>query len=104
MNQRPFFLASVPDFSPGPGTLSSRDDPTAGQAPESLPIFRVTTTKTDEKALQLLAKQAFGMDAEVTPVGNDRWRVVANKWTVELHTVSGGIWAADREHLWNPDL
>ena len=104
MNRRPFFLAGVLGFSPGPGTPSSRDDPPPDPSPVSLPIFRLEPPKLDEKALQLLAKQAFGIEAKVTPVGKDRLRLVAGNWIVELYTVSGGIWAADRERLWNPDL
>src|SRR5262245_52691316 len=104
MNHRPFFLAGVLGFSPSPGTLSSRDDPLPDPAPESLPICRLATPQVDEKALQLLAKQAFGIEANVTRVGNDRLRLVADNLVVELYTVSGGIWAADRKRLWNPDL
>jgi hypothetical protein len=104
MNHPPFFLAGVLGFSPGRGPLSSRDDPLSDPAPESLPIFRLATPQVDEKALQRLVKQAFGIEANVTPVGKDRLRLVAGKSMVELYTVSGGIWGVDKERLWNPDL
>src|SRR5262245_53189792 len=104
MSHLVFVLAGVFGCSLGLGALSLRDDPPPAPAPDTLPILRLAAPKVDARGLQRLAKQAFGLDAPDKRADKDRLRLKVKNWTVELYRTSGGIWAADRTQLWNPNL
>jgi hypothetical protein len=104
MNYFSLRLVAVLGWLSSVGILSIATNPLPGQPPDTLPVFRLATPKgDDEKALQRLAK-AFAIDTKAKAVGNDRLRIVASKRMAELYKTSGGLWAADGERLWNPEL
>ncbi|KAI4156897.1 MAG: hypothetical protein L6R39_000943 [Caloplaca ligustica] len=71
----------------------------------TLPVFPVTSTFTGESRAHELLKNLYNNAGTPTYVGSSLIvRAADNSTTVELDTVSGGVWTADNTRLWNTSL
>lgn len=72
-------------------------------APSRLPIFRLTTPRSDAESLRSNAEGILGVKGEAKRIGS-RLSVREGYKVVDVNTKSGAIWAADQSQIWNPNL
>jgi hypothetical protein len=66
-----------------------------------LPVFPLSPAPGDDGDLKRLASVLFGAEQLEIEELDDRVVGRSGSIVVELDRISGGIWAADQEHLWN---
>lgn len=70
--------------------------------PVKLPVYQLSPAPTDAATIEEIAAVLFGLEGVELEELNGGIVGRAGSVTVELDRASGGIWAADSEHLWNP--
>src|SRR4051812_33375206 len=73
------------------------------QEVDTLPIFRVKSSYSGEKAAVKLRESIFGKVKYNTSYYDSRFvaRALDNSSILEVDLLSGGIWIADETRLWN---
>ncbi len=74
------------------------------ELPKSLPIFRVSAPQVNLTRLYEVAGALFGVDEFSARERGTRQILESGLKVVETNTNSGGLWAADKERLWRPQI
>lgn len=72
--------------------------------PKRLPIFRVSARETDVQSLYEVGSAMFDVKEFLVRERGSRLILHADSKIVEINRLSGGIWAADKSQLWNPEI
>jgi hypothetical protein len=70
--------------------------------PISLPVYSLSPSPTGPADIEEIAAVLFGREGAELEQRDGGIVGRAGSVTIELDSASGGIWAADSEHLWNP--
>lgn len=73
----------------------------AAQGTERLPVYKLELIPPDLRGLAGHADRIFGLTDYETTRPDGRLSLRSGSHIVEQHLASGGIWADDRERLWN---
>ena len=72
--------------------------------PVKLPVYQLSPAPTDSATIEEIAAVLFGLEGVELEERSGTVVGRSGSVSIELDKASGGIWAADSKHLWDPSL